>query len=340
MEESGIRNKDMKFLVTGCGSIGKRHIRNLLAIGGIEVFAHDIALEERNSAHEMFGVKVYEDYDDALTLYPDAVIVATPTNAHTEPALKAVKKGCHLFIEKPISDSLEGLSEIVSLVEEKNFVTLVGCNMRFHPCIKRIKELLDAETVGRVLSVNIETGSYLPEWRPSIDYRKNYSARKELGGGIILDAIHEIDYARWMLGDVSMVACFADKVSSLEIDVEDVADMILRFCSGTIGHIHMDYIQRVYSRNCKFIGEEGVITWDFNDGRVGLFSIHNNQWTWFHQPSSFQFNQVYIDEMNHFINCINGVEKSTLDIFEGIEDLRIAVAAKFSAIEKRVISIR
>lgn len=329
----------MKVLVTGCGSIGRRHIKNLLSFGDVEVLAHDITIDGRNKVLEMFGIKAYEDYADALDSGPDAVVVATPTNEHAASALKAAEAGCHLFIEKPVSYNIEGLVEVLATVKEKGLITLVGCNMRFHLGLKKVKELLDNKAVGRILSADIETGSYMPEWRPGIDYRKTYSSRHNMGGGVILDAIHEIDYARWMLGDVAAVSCMAGKQSSLEIDVEDVADMLLRFSSGVIGRIHLDYVQRSYSRNCKFVGEDGVITWDFNEGRTGFFSAQDKKWAQFIQPANYELNQMYVDEIRHFVNCLKGIEKPTLDIFGGVEDLKIALAAKQSAKENRFISL-
>jgi len=327
----------MRFLVTGCGSIGRRHIKNLLSFGNIEVLSHDIFPDYRNKVKELFGIKAYENFDDALANRPDAVIVATPTKDHIKPALKAAKAGCHLFIEKPVSHQLEGLNEVLSTVKANKLITLVGCNMRFHPGLKKVKELLDLGAIGKILSANIETGSYMPEWRPGTDYRKIYSSRKDMGGGVILDAIHEIDYARWLLGDVATITCIADKQSSMEIDVEDVADMILRFTSGVIAHLHLDYVQRAYSRNCKFVGEYGNITWDFTEGKVRLFSANSKYWRSFKQPEDFELNHMYIDEIKHFINCVKGIEKPTLDVFGGVEDLRIALAAKQSSTEKRYI---
>lgn len=329
----------MRFLVTGCGSIGRRHIKNLLAVDNVEVISHDKYPDSRNKVKELFGIKTHENYDDALADKPDAVIVATPTKEHIKPALEAAKAGCHLFIEKPVSHELEGLHELLSTVKNKKLITLVGCNMRFHPGLKKVKELINAGIIGKILSANIESGSYMPEWRPETDYRKIYSSRKEMGGGVILDAIHEIDYARWMLGDVAVVSCMADKQSSLEIDVEDVADMLLRFTSGVIAHVHLDYVQRAYSRNCKFVGEDGIISWDINDKQVGLYSGNNKQWSWFRPPEEFELNDMYIGEIIHFINCIKGIEKSALDLFGGVEVLKIALAAKQSAIEKRFISL-
>ena len=223
------------------------------------------------------------------------------------------------------------------LVREKKIISFVGCNMRFHPGIKKVKELLESNAAGKIMTAHIETGSFMPEWRPGIDYRKTYSSRHDMGGGVVLDAIHEIDYVLWMLGDVKMVCCMADKQSSLEIDVEDVADILLRFSSGVIGHVHLDYVQRAYARNCKFVGEDGVITWDFNEGQTSFFSAQDKKWTQFKQPVNYEMNQMYVDEIQHFVNCLKGIEKPTLDIFGGIEDLKIALAAKQSAQENRFV---
>lgn len=200
----------MKILVTGCGSIGRRHISNLLTIGNIEVIAHDTTTDGRNKVMNLYGIKPFENYADALASGPDAVIVATPTNEHVTSALKAAEAGCNLFIEKPVSHNTEGLSEILMLVREKKIISFVGCNMRFHPGIKKVKELLESNAAGKIMTAHIETGSFMPEWRPGIDYRKTYSSRHDMGGGVVLDAIHEIDYVLWMLGDVKMVCFIAD----------------------------------------------------------------------------------------------------------------------------------
>src|SRR5690606_21417659 len=115
---------------------------------------------------------------------------------------------------------------------------------------------------GKPLWANIEVGQYLPDWRPWQNYRESYTARKELGGGIILDASHEIDYARWLFGEVDTLLCMADKVSDLELNVEDCATVLMRMKSGMQVDVHLDCIQRHYTRHCKIVGANGTMHWD------------------------------------------------------------------------------
>src|ERR1700746_2344216 len=142
-----------------------------------------------------------------------------------------VGKGLPVFVEKPLCHTPTLLQKISDSVERRRVVSLVGCNMRFHPGPAQVKELLDQNRIGRILFARLQAGSYLPAWRPAQDYRTNYAAKEETGGGCILDCIHEIDLTRWYLGEVREVVCMADHMSSLEIKTEDVAAIVCRHTS-------------------------------------------------------------------------------------------------------------
>jgi predicted dehydrogenase len=318
----------MLILVIGCGSIGQRHIRNLIALKAGDVIAHDISYERLSVVAKEYKVKTYNSVDDALAQNPDVAFICTPTSLHIAHAISAAKSNCHLFIEKPLSHSLEGVDELIKIVVQKQLVTLVGCNMRFHPGIALMKELLDKKSVGRVICARIQAGTYLPNWHPREDYRRGYSAKQELGGGIILDGIHEIDYITWFLGEVSQVFCFAGKLSSLEIDTEDTAEILLRFSSGTIAEVHLDYVQRAYSRCCQIIGEEGTIIWDFSERVVRLFTAESGKWQTFSQKPDYGKNEMYIEETKHFFQCVKGNARPMQDINSASRILEIALAAK------------
>ena len=141
----------------------------------------------------------------------------------------------------------------------------------------------------------------MPDWHRLEDYRRGYSARSELGGGVILDAIHEIDYLRWLFGPVADVVCLAGKLSHLEIDTEDTAAMLLQFANGTFGEVHLDYVQRAYRRTCQIIGDEGAIHWDFAAGQVRWYSARTRLWNQYENTAGWEVNQMYIDEMKHFL---------------------------------------
>ena len=321
----------MLFLVVGCGSIGKRHIRNLKALKAGNIIAQDISPEQLSEVKQKYGVEVYENVDDALSQKPDIVFICTPTSLHIAPALAAARRGCHLFIEKPISHSLEGVNELIEIVSQKGLATLVGCNMRFHPAIILMKELLDKESIGKVICARLQSGEYLPGRHPWEDYRQGYGANEDLGGGVILDSIHEIDYITWYLGDVSQVFCFSGKLSSLEIDTEDTAEILLQFRSGAIAEVHVDYIQRSYGRSCQVIGEEGTILWDINERQVELYSAETGEWKTFPQAVDYDMNEMYIEELKHFLQCIEGKSNPVQDIKHAKWVLEIALAAKESA---------
>jgi Predicted dehydrogenases and related proteins len=251
---TNVREPSLRFLVIGCGSIGKRHIRNLIALNAGEILAFDVQADRRSEVECQFGVEAVDNLEDAWERGPDVALITAPTSMHVPLALQAAEQGCHLFIEKPLSDRLEGVDRLLNVVRERDLITLVGCNMRFHPGLVKVKKLLEEGAIGQVVAARVAVGQYLPDWHPWEDYRKTYSARRDLGGGVILDAIHEIDYIRWMLGEVEAVACFAGKLSRLEIETEDTAAILLRFASGSIGEVHLDYVQRAYNRTCHIIG--------------------------------------------------------------------------------------
>jgi predicted dehydrogenase len=255
-------------------------------------------------------------------------------------ALKSTFQRCSLFIEKPLSHDWEGVQRLLETVKENRLVALVGCNMRFHPGLRQLKRLLADRAIGKVIAARVEVGQYLPDWRPWEDYRQSYSARRELGGGVILDAIHEIDYIRWLLGEVAGTTCVADKVSQLEIDTEDVAAILLRFENGAVEEIHLDYIQRPYRRTCQIIGEDGTLHWDYTAGEVRWFSAQTKQWKVYGNPIGWNPNQMYLGEMRHFLRCVTGEEEPTLNVYDAAQVLRIALAAKESARQQRWIELR
>ena len=329
----------LRFLVIGCGSIGTRHLANLKLLNAGEILACDPREDRRREASTRIDVEASATLEEGWKRDPNVAVIATPTSTHVPLALEAAQRGCHLFIEKPVADRLDGLGELVDVVTRRGLVTLVGCNMRFHPGLMKVKRLLEEKAIGRVVGARVEVGSYLPDWHPWEDYRETYSALAHLGGGVILDAVHELDYIRWMLGDVRAVACFTGKESGLDIETEDTAAILLRFAEGAIGEVHLDYVQREYSRTCQIIGDGGTIRWDYAAGEVRLYSGTTQQREVFRDPPGWEPNSMYVDEMRHFVRCLAGEEKPALDVFEGRRVLEVALAAKESASTGRVVEL-
>jgi predicted dehydrogenase len=323
----------VKVLFVGLGSIGKRHLNNLLSLAQeTEVLVYRHSKVEEDSLF-----KQYTDYEEALQEFPDAVFICNPTYLHVEFAIKAAEKGCHLFIEKPLSHNLNGVNELIETVRKKNLIAFIGCNLRFHPGLKKVKNLIEMKYIGEIYSISVFAGQYLPDWRPHQDYRTTYSATEEKGGGVILDLIHEFDYLYWLLGDFNEVCAFSGKVSDLEINSEDIAEILLKTESDVIAHIHLDYLQRKYSRGCKIIGEKGTIIWDYSTNVIREFNILDNEWKSYH--IEFDLNKMYVEEMKHFLKCIKHNDRPLVSLEDGKRVLEVAAAAKKSAKEKIFIDL-
>lgn len=325
----------MKMLVIGCGSIGKKHIKNLKELG-IEVCAFDTNINRLKDVKNDYQVKTYQKLKDALKEGFDAALVCAPNHLHVPIAIDVLNSGKHVFIEKPISHTLERVDELINTAKKKRRLIMIGCNLRFHPVIQKVKEMLDKKEVGRVVSARAQFGQYLPDWHPWEDYRKGYSANKSMGGGIILDAIHEIDYIHWFFGTPLSVLCFAGKFSNLEIDTEDLAEILVKF-KDKIVEIHLDYIQRYYTRNCRIIGEEGTIVADLKENKINLFKTESKNWQTF--DFKIDYNRPYVDEMRHFISCIREGKRPAINGEEGRDALKIALAAKESSKTRREVSL-
>lgn len=273
--------------------------------------------------------QVFESLDAGLSWEPRIAVIASPTYLHVEHSLAAARRGCDLLIEKPLSHSAESLRDLESEVKARNLITLVGCNMRFHPGPAKVKQTLDSGSLGRPLFARLHACSYLPEWRPETDFRSSYSARLDMGGGAILDYIHEIDLARWFLGEIEEVTCLAGG-SSLGISAEETAMIVCRHASGVLSSICLSYAQRDYDRGCVIACEEGTVAWSHTSGTVESRDRSGGRRSW-NQPAEWELNQMYLDEARYFMDCVEKQEWTILPVAEGIRVLAAALAAKESA---------
>lgn len=318
-----------KILIIGGGSIGKRHLRNLLSLGEKDVAMVETNPERAGANKKEFNIPVYNSPEEISDKKFDIVFVCSPSVYHLQNSLWAAEKGCDLFIEKPLSHNLDRVEDLIKIVQEKKLVSMVGSNWKFYPLFQKMKELLDGGAIGKILSARCQFGQYLPDWHPWEDYRLGYSANKKLGGGILLDS-HEFDYLTWFLGEVKKLSCFAKKVSHLEIDVEDVAEVILEFESGAIGEIHLDYLQRFYQRNFEFFGEKGTIIWDTNLKKVVLITKEKGREE-FPLDQDYDINAMYVEEVKHFLDCVDNRQETITPVEKGASILRLIMAAKESA---------
>ena len=331
----------MKILVVGFGSIARRHIHNLRSIDTtlqIGVWRQRSESTDLGEFSPLIG-NVFYGEEDVCAWEPEAAFITNPAPMHIEAGLFLARNGSHLFIEKPLSDTLEGVDELLALCRQRNLVLLVGYVFRFCNSLQVMRRALKEGRIGRPLSIRAEVGQYLPDWRPDSDYRQTVSARRDLGGGAVLELSHELDYVRWLLGEVKSVSAHLARTSDLEIDVEDTAEITLQFANKAVGSIHLDLVQRAATRVCRVVGTEGTLTWDGLSNRVQIFSATSNVWEDLLQSNTTDRNDMYKMELRHFIDCVLGKAEPMVNGQDGKRVLEIALAAKQSSQLRRVVEV-
>lgn len=326
----------MKILIVGLGSIGKRHLKNLLLSKDSQIIICSKQTKSEFSNHK--NIKIFNSLDRCLLEEPDIGFITNVTSKHIPIAIKLAKSGLDLFIEKPLSNNMKNVNKLQKLIESKKLITMMGCNLRFHRCIKEIKHIIDKKTIGKIISVQVECGSYLPDWHPYENYSKSYASRDKLGGGVVLTCIHELDYLFWFFGEIKEVISMTGKFSDLKIDASDLSAIILKFSNGIIAEIHLDYFQKPEIRSCKIIGTEGTIYWDSSINEVKIYDYKKEKWIRKLKIQKYQKNETYLEEIKHFIQCVNKNEKSINDIEQGVYVTKIALdVIKSSKLKKSII---
>ncbi len=316
------------FLFAGCCSIGRRHIKNLKQLIPCRILAWRVRNEDLGVFEKETGLETFKSYEEALEQKPDAVFVTNPTSLHLETARMAALRGIPLFIEKPVSHTLEGVDDFIKICRERNIPVLLGYKMRFHPSIKVMKKLIEEGAIGRPLTIRAHYGGCLKEWHPWEDYRRMYSSRKDLGGGVILDAIHELDYVYWLMGDAERVESVTGRFSDLEIETEDLAEILLKFKSRSAGSVSLNYFQYPESRYCVIVGTEGTIRWHPDLKRVECFQKSSGSWTYYDEPAQFQTNDMFLDLMRHFLAVLENRERPIHTLEDARRVLEIALCAR------------
>lgn len=322
-----------RILIVGYGSIGQRHLRiarSLLPTADIRVLRH----QECESVPE-YADGCMSSLDEALAFAPQAALIASPSTFHISTAQPLAEAGVHLLVEKPLAASLEGVSQLLATCAARGNVLMTAYNLRFLPSLQKYRNLIQSDRIGKVVSVRCEIGQYLPSWRPGSDYRQGVSASYALGGGALLELSHEIDYLRWIFGEVAWVQAALSRQSDLELDVEDTAHLILGFEADADGRkliadLNMDFVRQDTTRMCLAIGEKGSLRWNGLTGIVELFPVGGSEWEQiFAHPS--QRDESYTAEWQHFLACIHNSDTPMVSGQDGLAALNIIEAARRSA---------
>jgi predicted dehydrogenase len=318
----------MNVLVIGYGSIGKRHVDNLLKMKEIDqVTVCSSHLDSFQNRPEKERLKLVRSLDELSPMTSkerqfNFAIIANETYKHIETANVLANYGIHLFIEKAISDSVTKAISLKKIAEKSNIKILIAYNFRYLGVIQYIKNQINSGNIGKLYFAEIEVGQYLPSWRPLSDYRESYSARKEQGGGAALDLSHEIDYMRYLFGDPVSWKIMKSKVSDLDINSEDIFKGIYRFSNGFLCSVHTDYLRHNKKRGINIVGSKGTLESDFikkyikmqkNSGEISLIEDEH----------LFDIDESYKSELNHFIECIEKDKTPQITLDDGIEVLKL-----------------
>ena len=329
----------MKYLIAGLGSIGRRHMRNLIALG-----EKDIVLFRTRKAtmpdDELAGFPVETDLQEALVKHkPDAVIVANPTALHLDIAIPAAEAGCAILLEKPISHSMKRLDVLQAAVKKSGSKVLVGFQFRFHPGLVRAKQLISDGEIGRIISAHVHFGEYLPAWHPWEDYRKGYAARADMGGGVVRTQCHALDYLPWLVGRVDSIWAFTAKLSDLEVDVEDTAKIGLRFQGGALGSLHLDYNQQPPAHHFEIIGTKGSLQWNLLDGATRIYRAEKKDWDVYRLSAGWERNVMFMEQMKHFIDVVRGEAQSSCSLEDGVRVMNLIAAVNESQNAGKLVSL-
>jgi predicted dehydrogenase len=330
-----------RILVVGYGSAGSRHLklaRELFPDADIKVLRN-----RANTIDSKLEVDFLRSIDEAINFAPQIGVIANPSTHHLPIALALADLGTHLLIEKPLSVSLKGIQKLIDTCNSKKATLMVGYNLRYSDSLLHFFHLVKSNYVGDIFSVRCEVGQYLPSWRPNMDYRNGVSARQELGGGVLLELSHELDYLQWIFGEIDWVSATLSRQSLLEIDVEDSAHLIVGFESETedkqlIATLNLDFIRQDRTRLCVAIGDMGSLRWDGVKGQVSVIEKGGSDWKVLFTCEPNHEN-TYLSEWLAFIGRLESPSVFSNQGAEEIHVMEVVEAARLSSKRKAQVSV-
>jgi predicted dehydrogenase len=334
----------MKFLVVGLGSMGKRRVRNLLELKVDEIIGYDIREDRRKESANLYPIKITGDFESAINMKPSAIIISTPPDKHLEYAIRAANNDIHFFTEVNTMKPDE-LQIIIDLLKRKKITGLPSTNLMFHPSVVKIRNLIRNNEIGKILSFNFHSGSYLPDWHPWEKLEDYYVYKKETGGG--RDQIAwELSWILALMGKPKTIFAMTKKLAEFQAEIFDMYDLLIQFENNSIGHVMVDVIQRPPGRTFEISGENGYIRWDYDNKLVRLFSVNTNAWKEYPEKEDYKgyivenpkpgfaikevgMTESYIDEIKNFIDVINGKKKPEFTF----EDEKVLLETMYAAEE-------
>ena len=335
----------MRFLVIGLGSMGKRRIRNLVKLGETDILGFDVRGDRCEETKAKYGIRLVESVEEGLAEGPDLVVISVPPSQHLGYALKAIEAGVSFFSESPVAHTSEAVEHLIRASQHGSKLAAPSCNMLFHAGVKRINRMLSEGQIGKVLCVEYEVGHYLPDWHPYEDYRTTYmSSEPAFGGGADVVPM-ELVWLTKFFGNVKSVTALMRNLRGLEIKAYDTCQMVMETQQGIVVEFHADGVCREPCRRCRLIGEEGTIIWDGIENWVKLYRAAENSWTVYYEPRGFAYGQgysheaMYEEEVAHLIRAIRGQEEYCHCLTREHHILRIWEAALESSMQGVVVEV-
>lgn len=330
-----------KVLIVGFGSAGRRHFelaQRLLPRAHIKVLRSTGVSE--NAKEIPIDIQL-RTLADALEFAPDIAIIANPAVFHMRFAIPLANIGTHLLIEKPLATSIKEAKELLRIHDQKNAIVMCGYNLRYLSSLNHLRLLVQRESIGKVFSIRSEVGQRLQDWRPQVDYRTTVSAIRKLGGGVLFELSHEIDYLMWLFGAINWVFATLTTQSDLDIDVEDTAHILFGFNRKSNGHqiianLTMDYIRSDPTRTCVITGELGTLKWDALNNTIHIYRSDKTGWELlFDAPKE----DTYYAEWTCFLNAVTSMDASTNNGQEGLNVLKVIKSAQESSKKQRIVKV-
>jgi len=319
----------MRIVLVGLGSIGKRHLRNMAELWpSASLFV--VSASQRNfTLEELSGCQCQQlSLEQAVLAKPDFAVIASPAHLHLQHAAFFRHAGIPVMIEKPVSHQLLQAEEFINS-SAPDYLCSLGYCLRYLPSALVVRSLLSDGRLGRIYSVYSSVGQHLSQWRKNTDYRNSVSAKSQLGGGVLLELSHELDYLLWLFGPQTVQFCQLSR-SELKLDVEERADLLLTGQGELVCHLHLDFVQQVPQRSCLIIGQTGRIEWSLLDNSVCLVTASGRELI-YHQPD-WDKNQMYILMLQDFAAAVEQKGEAPVPLNAGVEVLRLIEQAKKLAI--------
>ena len=319
----------MNYLFFGLGSIGQRHLRNLLSLDkNAKIFALrkkyiSPLLDHKNnkingSISGRYNIKNIHNlkFLENNKIKINAAFVCTPSSMHVNQALWCLKNDINVFIEKPVATNIKDLNKIKKLIKKKpRLINLVGYQLRFNPLINFIKNFcFDKKKLGEIYNCEIFHGEHVNKFHSYEGYESSYSSRRNLGGGIVLTQIHELDYLNFFFNNHKLKKkyFFSKKISKLNLDVEDNYVSIFNFVSkknkkiSTFAKVTCSFMQVPRKRTIFISCQKGSVFADLVTNQIKILRPEKKTII---KKFSFDKNELFLKEMKNFLELIKTKRK-------------------------------